>query len=187
MDCIFFLLATVLLRYGTLYQMKTSNNCTFINTWSGLNCQCLGAAVQNYLLHLVCVYVTYASVSYDCVQMLSLPNCLFNGVCFFIWLFHGSFRYLRSGVSFLRFYVPLKNISLIWRRHHYRRRATKFRPMLGAQGLWAERDISRATGPRFFWSHPKDRPITSPLTTHEGMWRIYSNPDPHGGWVGGGV
>jgi hypothetical protein len=20
----------------------------------------------------------------------------------------------------------------------------------------------------------------SPLTTHEGMWRIYSNPDPHG-------
>jgi hypothetical protein len=32
----------------------------------------------------------------------------------------------------------------------------------------------------FFWSHPKDRPIQSPLTTHEGMWRIYSNPDPHG-------
>jgi hypothetical protein len=24
-------------------------------------------------------------------------------------------------------------------------------------------------------------PIQSPLTTHEGMWRIYSNPDPHGG------
>jgi hypothetical protein len=23
-------------------------------------------------------------------------------------------------------------------------------------------------------------PIQSPLTTHEGMWRIYSNPDPHG-------
>jgi hypothetical protein len=31
-----------------------------------------------------------------------------------------------------------------------------------------------------FRSHPKDRPIQSPLTTHEGMWRIYSNPDPHG-------
>ena len=23
-------------------------------------------------------------------------------------------------------------------------------------------------------------PFKSPLTTHEGMWRIYSNPDPHG-------
>jgi hypothetical protein len=36
------------------------------------------------------------------------------------------------------------------------------------------------TGPHFFRSHPKDRPIQSPLTTHEEMWRIYSNPDPHG-------
>jgi hypothetical protein len=35
------------------------------------------------------------------------------------------------------------------------------------------------TGPRFFRSHPKDRPIQSPLTTHKGMWRIYSNPVPH--------
>jgi hypothetical protein len=36
------------------------------------------------------------------------------------------------------------------------------------------------TGPRFFRSLPKDRPIQSPLMTHEGVWRIYSNPDPHG-------
>ena len=36
------------------------------------------------------------------------------------------------------------------------------------------------TGPRFFRSHPKDRPIQSPLMTHEGMWRIYSNLDPYG-------
>jgi hypothetical protein len=42
------------------------------------------------------------------------------------------------------------------------------------------------TGPRFLWSHPKDRPIQSPLTIHEGMWRIYSNPDPHGVKKGGG-
>jgi hypothetical protein len=35
-------------------------------------------------------------------------------------------------------------------------------------------------GPRFTLSHPKDRPIQLPLTTHNGMWRIYSNPDPHG-------
>jgi hypothetical protein len=47
--------------------------------------------------------------------------------------------------DYLRFYVPLKNISLIWRRHHCRWRAAKFRPMLGAQGLWAGRDRYRAT------------------------------------------
>jgi hypothetical protein len=35
------------------------------------------------------------------------------------------------------------------------------------------------TGPRFFRSHPKNRSIQSPLTTQEGMWCIYSNPDPH--------
>jgi hypothetical protein len=35
-------------------------------------------------------------------------------------------------------------------------------------------------GPRFFQSHPKDLPIWSPLTTHKGIWRTYSNPDPHG-------
>jgi hypothetical protein len=33
--------------------------------------------------------------------------------------------------------------------------------------------------PRFFRSHPKDRPIQSPLTT-KGMWRINFNPDPRG-------
>jgi hypothetical protein len=36
------------------------------------------------------------------------------------------------------------------------------------------------TGPRFFRSHPKDRPIQSPHTTYKGMWRIYSNTDRHG-------
>jgi hypothetical protein len=35
------------------------------------------------------------------------------------------------------------------------------------------------TGPWFFRSHPKVRPILSPFTTHKGMWRIYSYPDPH--------
>jgi hypothetical protein len=36
------------------------------------------------------------------------------------------------------------------------------------------------TGLRFFRSHPKDRPIQSPLTTRMGMRRIDSNPDPLG-------
>jgi hypothetical protein len=48
-------------------------------------------------------------------------------------------------IDYLGFYVPLKNISLIWRRHHCRWRAAKFRPMLGARGLWAGRDLYRAT------------------------------------------
>jgi hypothetical protein len=37
-------------------------------------------------------------------------------------------------------------------------------------------------GHRFFQSHPKDRPILSPLTTYEGTWRIYSKPEPQGVW-----
>jgi hypothetical protein len=48
-------------------------------------------------------------------------------------------------IDYLRFYVPLKNFSLIWRRHHCRWRAVKFKPMLGARGLWAGRDLYRAT------------------------------------------
>jgi hypothetical protein len=48
-------------------------------------------------------------------------------------------------IDYLLFYVPLKNISLIWRRHQYRWRVAKFRLMLGAQGLWAGRDLYRAT------------------------------------------
>ena len=38
-------------------------------------------------------------------------------------------------------YIPRKNFSLVWRRHHYHQRAAKFRPMLGAQNLWAGRTL----------------------------------------------
>jgi hypothetical protein len=48
-------------------------------------------------------------------------------------------------IDYLRFYVPLQNFSLILRRHHCRWRAAKFKPMLGAQGLWAWRDLYRVT------------------------------------------
>jgi hypothetical protein len=85
-------------------------------------------------------------------------------------------------IDYLRFYVLLKNISLIWRRHHCRWRAAKFRPMFGAQGSLSCHTCCD-TGSRIFRSHPKDRPVQSPLTTHEGMWKIYSNSDPHwGAW-----
>jgi hypothetical protein len=60
--------------------------------------------------------------------------CLVDPIIDHIYMYH-----------YLRFYVPLKNLSLLWRRHHCRWRAAKFRPMLGAQGLWAGRDLYRAT------------------------------------------
>jgi hypothetical protein len=46
--------------------------------------------------------------------------------------------------------------------HHYRWQGCKFFSMLGAQGLWAGRDLYRANtycdmGPRFSLSHSKDR------------------------------
>jgi hypothetical protein len=47
-------------------------------------------------------------------------------------------------IDYLRFYVSLKIFSLIWRRHHCQLRATKIRSLLGAQGLWAGRDLYRA-------------------------------------------
>jgi hypothetical protein len=67
-------------------------------------------------------------------------------------------------IDYLLFYVPLKNFSLTWRRHQYRWRTAKLRPMLSAQGLWAGRgSLSCHTccnkGPQFFWSNLKDRPI----------------------------
>jgi hypothetical protein len=54
--------------------------------------------------------------------------------------------------------------------------------MLGAQSLCAGRDLYRATPAvtrdlGFFQSHPKDRPIQTSLTTHQDVWRIYSNRD----------
>jgi hypothetical protein len=60
---------------------------------------------------------------------------------------HQNFDWL---IEYLRFYVPPKNISPIWRRHHYWWRAAKFRPMLGAQGLWAGRDPYHTT-PAVTW------------------------------------
>jgi hypothetical protein len=39
----------------------------------------------------------------------------------------------------------LKNFNLIWRRHHYRWTAAKFKHILGAQGHLAGRDLYRAT------------------------------------------
>jgi hypothetical protein len=111
-------------------------------------------------------------------------------------------------IDYLLFYVPLKNFSLIWKRHRCRQRAAKFRPMFGAYGLYRATSavtwdlgfsgLIRRTAPFsrlvghtrgcgrpiltriLTGAHPKDRGglLQSPLTTHKGMWRIYSNLDP---------
>jgi hypothetical protein len=53
--------------------------------------------------------------------------------------------------DYLLFYIPpIKNLSLIWRRHHCLWKAANFGPMLGAQGIWAGRDLYRAT-PAVTW------------------------------------
>jgi hypothetical protein len=66
-------------------------------------------------------------------------------------------------IDYLQFYVPFKNFSLIWRRHHCQWRAAKFRPMLGAQGLWAGRDLYRAT----------------PAVTRDSVFPVSSEGPPH--------
>jgi hypothetical protein len=48
-------------------------------------------------------------------------------------------------IDYLLFYAMLKEFFTFWRRHHYQWRAAKPRPMLGAQVLWARRDLYCAT------------------------------------------
>jgi hypothetical protein len=72
---------------------------------------------------------------------------------------------------------------LIWIRHHWR--VAKVRPLLCAQGLWAGRDLYRATlavtrDLGFSGLIRTTAPISrSPFTTNKGMWRVYSNLDRH--------
>jgi hypothetical protein len=61
-------------------------------------------------------------------------------VCHTCWGWHTCWL-----IYYLLFYVPLKNFTLIWRCHHYRWRAAKFRTMLSVQGLWAGRGLYRTT------------------------------------------
>jgi hypothetical protein len=37
------------------------------------------------------------------------------------------------------------------------------------EGIFIMKTLSVTQGLGFFWSHPKDRPIQSPHTTHKGM------------------
>ena len=67
-----------------------------------------------------------------------------------------------------RLIVSLEEISLILRRRHSLRRAAKFRPMLGAYGLWEGRDLHRITlviRGLGLLSHPKDHRLEQTVDT----------------------
>jgi hypothetical protein len=68
------------------------------------------------------------------------------------------------------FYVPLKKFSLIWRRHHCRWWAAKFRPMLGA-------------GPFFIVPHLWHGTSVFPVSS-EGPPHFVASYDTHGGYGG---
>jgi hypothetical protein len=76
------------------------------------------------------------------VKVLRIPYKNISLLCRFWQCTFASIDWL---VDYLLFYVPLKNCSLIWRRHHYWWRAAKCRPLLGSQSLWAGRYLYRAT------------------------------------------
>jgi hypothetical protein len=78
-----------------------------------------------FLLYLCFIYFSFHFAIYRVCYLCIIICVMFD------WL-----------IDFLLFYVPLKNISLIWRRLHCR---WKFRPTLRAQGLWAGRDLYRTT------------------------------------------
>jgi hypothetical protein len=110
---------------------------------------------------LVCVTLTRPIVCWMIAVLLSWPvshsnttNSVFQTKPGFI-----------SDYDYLRFYVPLKNFSITGGRHHCRRRAAKFMPKVARCSGPLSREGSLSchtccgTGPRFFLSYPKDRPI----------------------------
>jgi hypothetical protein len=94
-----------------------------------------------------------------CSSLSSEENIMWCG------FFSNASRPIRFECCYSLYYFPHKNVSFIWRHHHCRWRAAKFKPMLGAQSLWAGRGVSLScytcckTRPRIFRSHPKDSPF----------------------------
>jgi hypothetical protein len=94
---------------------------------------------------------------------------------------------LTNELFYVLFYVPLKNFSLLWRRHHYQWRTLTFTPMFGTHGLWAGRDLHRATPvvtlnlnfPGLIW-----RTLPHLIASYDSQGdfglTLYSNQDTHG-------
>jgi hypothetical protein len=112
---------------------------------------------------------------YQICLILKKLSCALIAIVQKYWLIDWLFTVLRPAQDFFTYMetlpLPVKGCK-IWA---YARRS---RPLSREGSL--SRHTCCDTGPRFFRSHPKDRPNQSPLTTHKRMWRIYSNPNPHG-------
>jgi hypothetical protein len=100
-----------------------------VKCWMELTFIHIGA--RNSFLWFVSIRVGNEQASY-LLREICLSDLIENET--FFWL-----------IGYLQFYVPLKNISLIWRRHHCRWRTAKFKPILGARSPWAGRGLYRAT------------------------------------------
>jgi hypothetical protein len=114
-------------------------------------------------------------------------------------------------IDYLLFYTLLKNLSFIWRRHHYRWSAAYLDPCSALRTfekrgisfivphlLWHEASVfpvsskwpphsvasytTQGDVENQFLPGSSQFPIQSPLTTHKGVWKTFSNPDPHGWW-----
>jgi hypothetical protein len=88
------------------------------------------------------------------------------------WLIDWLFTVLRSAQEYFTYIetspLPVKGCKIL----AYARRSGP----LNREGFLSCHACCN-TGPWFFRSHPKDRPIQWPLTTRMGMRKTYSNPD----------
>jgi hypothetical protein len=103
------------------------------NMWKERNIRC----PQWKSKQLYRYYERYVSHAWQSILMIQRGTTFILHIvinCFIDWL-----------IDYLRFYVPFNIFSLIWRRQHCRWRAANFRLMIGAQGLWAWRDLYRTT------------------------------------------
>jgi hypothetical protein len=65
---------------------------------------------------------------------------------------------MKDLIDYLVFYVLIEHFALLWRHHYYLWRAAKFRPMLGAQGLWSGGIF---VVPHLFWHGALVFPVSS--------------------------
>jgi hypothetical protein len=96
------------------------------------------AVIDLFDINFLCInqcrtYVYLIYLHFIPINLYTSDNKSFvNGMC--IWL-----------IDYLRFYVPLKNFSLIRRRHHCRWRAVKFLKAYARRSGPLSRDLYRAT------------------------------------------
>jgi hypothetical protein len=153
-------------------------------------CETVRAVLENlvmyiqYLVMYIRNLVMYIFEILWCILVLNILWCIFYNLCDVYSIscdvYSKSCDWLIDWlIDYILFYVPLKifhlygDVTIAGERLHARRSGPL--SMVGSLSCHSYCD----TGPRFFRSHPKDRPFQSPLTTRMGARRTFSNPDPH--------